>query len=122
MKHFVNFKSVPSLAKKKLASVLTPMGLGKFEKKIDLWLAICTTFPDVKMFPTRYVPSGDLENIYLEYYGEKKINKDEIQLCSALMLLGWIGEKIAGAKLFSIFSKTSPFLMEDMHSYFQGMS
>lgn len=34
MKHFVNFKSVPSLAKKKLASVLTPMGLGKFEKNL----------------------------------------------------------------------------------------
>lgn len=72
-------------------------------------------------FPTRYIPSADLENIYLDYYGEKKINKDEIELCSALMLLGWVGEKIAGAKLFSIFSKTSPFLMEDMHSYFQGM-
>lgn len=82
----------------------------------------CATFPDIKMFHTRYVPSGDLENIYLEYYGEKKVNKDEIQLCSALMLLGWIGEKIAGTKLFSIYSKTSPFLMEDMHSYFQGMS
>ena len=75
-----------------------------------------------KNLPTRYVPSGDLENIYLEYYGEKKINKDEIELCSALMLLGWVGEKIAGAKLFSIYSKTSPFLMEDVHSYFQGTS
>ena len=40
MKHFVNFKSVLSLAKKKLASVLTPMALGKFEKKLDMWLAI----------------------------------------------------------------------------------
>lgn len=67
-----------------------------------------------------YIPSADLENIYFDYYGEKKINKDEIELCSALMLLGWVGEKIAGAKLFSIFSKTSPFLMEDLHSYFQG--
>jgi len=86
------------------------------------WQAIlpCITF-HTNFFPFRYIPSGDLENIYLEYYGEKRINKDEIELCSALMLLGWVGEKIAGAKLFSIFSKTSPFLMEDMHSYFQGM-
>lgn len=67
-----------------------------------------------------YVPSGDLEDIYLEYYGEKKINKDEIELCTALLLLGWIGEHFGGAKLFSKYSKTSPFLMENLHSYFQG--
>ena len=36
------------------------------------------------------------------------------------MLLGWIGEKIAGAELFAKYSKTSPFLMEDFHTYFQG--
>ena len=71
-------------------------------------------------FSTRYLPSGDLEEIYYEYYGEKKITKEEIEVCSAIMLLGWIGEKIAGAKLFPKYSKTSPFLMENFHTYFQG--
>ena len=73
-----------------------------------------------KIYFTRYVPSGDLEEIYLEYYGEKKITKEEIEVCSTIMLLGWIGEKIAGAKLFPKYAKTSPFLMEDLHTYFQG--
>lgn len=73
-----------------------------------------------KYFSSRYLPSGDLEEIYLEYYGEKRITKDEIEVCSALMLLAWIGEKIAGAELFAKYSKTSPFLMEDFHTHFQG--
>ena len=38
MKHFIIFKSVPSLAKKKLASVLNPMGLGKFETNLTCGL------------------------------------------------------------------------------------
>ena len=69
----------------------------------------------------RYLPSSDLEEIYTEYYGEKKITKEEIEVCSALMLLGWIGEQIAGEKLFPKYAKTSPFLAEDFHAYFQGI-
>ena len=37
------------------------------------------------------------------------------------MLLGWIGEQIAGEKLFPKYAKTSPFLVEDFHTYFQGI-
>ena len=73
------------------------------------------------LFVIRYLPSSDLEEIYTEYYGEKKITKEEIEVCSALMLLGWIGEKIAGEKLFPKYAKTSPFLAEDFHTYFQGI-
>lgn len=73
------------------------------------------------LFVIRYLPSSDLEEIYTEYYGKKKITKEEIEVCSALMLLGWIGEKIAGEKLFPKYAKTSPFLVEDFHTYFQGM-
>lgn len=67
-----------------------------------------------------YLPSRDLEEIYLEYYGEKKISREEIEVCSASVLLAWIGERIAGAKLFAWFSRQSPFLVEDFHTYFQG--
>ena len=90
--------------------------LGYEELKEYIWKL--TRF--ILSFCIRYVPSGDLEDIYLEYYGEKKIDKNEIELCTALLLLGWVGEHIGGAKLFSKYSKTSPFLMEDLHSYFQG--
>ena len=69
----------------------------------------------------RYLPSRDLEEIYLEYYGEKKITREEIEICSATVLLAWIGEQTAGAKLVAEFSKQSPFLVEDFHTYFQGM-
>ena len=69
----------------------------------------------------RYLPSRDLEEIYLEYYGEKKISREEIEVCSASVLLAWIGERIAGAKLFAWFSRQSPFLVEDFHTYFQGI-
>lgn len=72
------------------------------------------------LFVIRYLPSSDLEEIYTEYYGEKKITKEEIEVCSALMLLGWIGEQIAGEKLFPKYARTSPFLVEDFHTYFQG--
>lgn len=75
----------------------------------------------ITLFVIRYLPSSDLEEIYTEYYGEKKITKEEIEVCSALMLLGWIGEKIAGEKLFPKYAKTSPFLVEDFHTYFQGI-
>ena len=81
---------------------------------------MCITQQTNWNFSCRYLPSGDLEQIYIEYYGEKKITKEEIEVCSAIMLLGWIGEKLAGAKLFSRYANTSPFLMEDLHTYFQG--
>lgn len=71
-------------------------------------------------FKEWYLPSRDLEEIYLEYYGEKKITREEIEICSATVLLAWIGEQTAGAKLVAEFSKQSPFLVEDFHTYFQG--
>ncbi|KAK2566631.1 Phosphatidylinositol-glycan-specific phospholipase D [Acropora cervicornis] len=55
---------------------------------------------DTSQIPTGlkewYLPSRDLEEIYLEYYGEKKISREEIEVCSASVLLAWIGERIAG--------------------------
>ena len=66
------------------------------------------------------MPTEDLANIYTEYYGQSVMTSEEIKVCSGIEFLGWMGEKIAGAKLFQRYSKKSPFLMESIHDYFQG--
>ena len=48
------------------------------------------------------------------------ITKDIIEECSTLLFLAWLGEKIAGAKLFKKYAKKSPFLHENLHNYFLG--
>jgi len=67
-----------------------------------------------------FVPSADLYEIYKEYYGKEVITKDIIEECSTLLFLAWLGEKIAGAKLFKTYAKKSPFLHENLHNYFLG--
>lgn len=67
-----------------------------------------------------YIPVGDLLSIYKELYGEVKINADVISSCSMLLYAEWIGEKLAGAELFSTYAQQSPFLVEELHSYFLG--
>ena len=75
----------------------------------------------VTLFHTRrFVPSADLYEIYKEYYGKEVITKDIIEECSTLLFLAWLGEKIAGAKLFKTYAKKSPFLHENLHNYFLG--
>ena len=66
------------------------------------------------------MPSADLYEIYKEYYGKEMITKDIIEECSTLLFLAWLGEKIAGAKLFKRYAKKSPFLHENLHNYFLG--
>ena len=62
----------------------------------------------------------DLVNIYKELYGEEKINAEVILPCSLLLYAEWIGEQLAGADLFTIYARQSPFLVEELHSYFLG--
>ena len=69
---------------------------------------------------TRYIPSKDLYNIYKEYYGKIEVPQIVIEACAELLYLEWIGEKLAGAKLFPMFAKKSPFLTEQLHDYFLG--
>eukprot|EP00794_Sanderia_malayensis_P010957 gene10957-12118_t len=67
-----------------------------------------------------HVPSKDLYEIYKEYYGQEKVTQKVIESCSELLYLEWLGEKLAGAKLFKMFAKKSPFLVEQLHNYFLG--
>jgi hypothetical protein len=59
-------------------------------------------------------------NIYKNLYGEEKINANIIIPCSSILYAEWIGEKLAGTKLFTFFASKSPFLVENLHSYFLG--
>ena len=68
----------------------------------------------------RYFPVFDLVNIYKDLYGEEKIDANVITSCSSLLYAEWIGEKLAGTKLFIFFASKSPFLVENLHSYFLG--
>ena len=49
------------------------------------------------------------------------MTSEEIEICSHIEYLGWLGEKTGGAELFSKYAKQSPFLMEELHDYFQGI-
>ena len=69
---------------------------------------------------SRFIPSKDLYNIYKEFYGEERIQVDIIEECTTLLFLAWLGEKIAGAKLFKEYAKKSPFLEEKLQNYFLG--
>jgi hypothetical protein len=70
--------------------------------------------------PARYFPVFDLVNIYKDLYGEIRIDANVIIPCSSFLYAEWIGEKLAGAELFTIFASKSPFLVEKLHSYFLG--
>ena len=49
------------------------------------------------------------------------VTQEIIEECTTLLFLAWLGEKIAGAKLFKKYAKESPFLHEKLHNYFLGM-
>lgn len=68
----------------------------------------------------RYFPVDDLVNIYKGLYGKIRIDGSTIISCSSLLFAEWIGEKFAGADLFTPFASKSPFLVEKLHSYFLG--
>ncbi|KAK3086170.1 hypothetical protein FSP39_014629 [Pinctada imbricata] len=67
-----------------------------------------------------YVPVDDLYNIYNEMYGKNVIDKETIESCSTLMLVGAIAEFFASAELFQEVADTSPFLVDNLQSYFLG--
>ena len=75
---------------------------------------------DISLSETWYFPVSDLVNIYKDLYGEEKIDANVIISCSSLLYAEWIGEKVAGTKLFTLFASKSPFLVENLHNYFLG--
>jgi glycosylphosphatidylinositol phospholipase D len=42
-----------------------------------------------------YIPVDDLYNIYIELYGEVRVNKSDIIECTSIMFLGRLGEQLA---------------------------
>ncbi|XP_028400201.1 phosphatidylinositol-glycan-specific phospholipase D-like [Dendronephthya gigantea] len=75
---------------------------------------------DILLTQKWYFPVEDLVNIYKKLYGKIRIDENIIISCSSLLFAEWIGEKIAGADLFTLFADKSPFLVEKLHSYFLG--
>ncbi|XP_025030992.1 phosphatidylinositol-glycan-specific phospholipase D [Python bivittatus] len=67
-----------------------------------------------------YVPVKDLLSIYEDYYGKKVITENTIVDCTYLQLLELCGELISVAKLYPIYAKKSPFLVDKFYDYFLG--
>ncbi len=67
-----------------------------------------------------YVPANDLYNIYLDMYGEVRINKSEIIECSTVMFLGRLGEQLAISLLYGNYYDKSTFLTDRLNDYFLG--
>lgn len=87
----------------------------------DLYFTCFDHHQSVSFF-CRFIPSNDLFEIYKEYYGKEMITKDTIEECTTLLFLAWLGEKIAGAKLFKKYAQKSPFLHQRLHNYFLGIN
>nr|XP_035968072.1 phosphatidylinositol-glycan-specific phospholipase D isoform X3 [Halichoerus grypus] len=67
-----------------------------------------------------YVPIEDLLEIYKKLYGREVITKNAIVDCSYLQFLEMYGEMLAISKLYSTYSRKSPFLVEQFQEYFLG--
>ncbi|XP_075399646.1 phosphatidylinositol-glycan-specific phospholipase D [Tenrec ecaudatus] len=67
-----------------------------------------------------YVPSKDLLGIYKKLYGRDVITNNVIVECTHLQFLEMYGEMLAVSKLYPIFSRKSPFLVEQFQDYFLG--
>ncbi|KAF6074567.1 glycosylphosphatidylinositol specific phospholipase D1 [Phyllostomus discolor] len=67
-----------------------------------------------------YVPVDDLLGIYKELYGREAITRNAIVDCTYLQFLEMYGEMLAVSKLYPMFSRKSPFLVEQFQEYFLG--
>ena len=68
-----------------------------------------------------YVPYVDLYNIYADLYdGQIRISRAQIVECSSLLYLARLGEHIALRFLYADYVDQSPFLADQLDSYFLG--
>ncbi|CAD5119903.1 DgyrCDS8482 [Dimorphilus gyrociliatus] len=68
-----------------------------------------------------YVPDKDMERVYEEFYGYKKVNSTVISDCAELLFLGRLGEHIGAIEvLYPEYAEASPFLVDEMSSFFLG--
>jgi glycosylphosphatidylinositol phospholipase D len=74
----------------------------------------------VSAFSDWYVPVDDLYNIYLEFYGEVRIEKKDIIDCSTLLFLGRLGESLVFSRFYSKYADKSMFLTDRFYDFFLG--
>lgn len=88
----------------------------------DVWNVYGLLSKDYKIDPDKYwyLPVDDLYNIYKEFYGKTRIDKDTIELCSGLLLLSEIAEILLGSEPFLVIANDSNFLIDNEMEYFQG--
>ncbi|XP_060630887.2 phosphatidylinositol-glycan-specific phospholipase D isoform X2 [Anolis sagrei] len=67
-----------------------------------------------------YVPVKDLLSIYMELYGQEVITEETIVDCTYLQFIELYGEVIGIAKIYPIYARKSPFLVDKFHDYFLG--
>ncbi|XP_077209130.1 phosphatidylinositol-glycan-specific phospholipase D [Paroedura picta] len=70
--------------------------------------------------PSWYIPVKDLMSIYEEFYGQEIITEDTLIECTYLQYLEVYGEVLGVAKLYHIYARKSPFLVDKFHDYFLG--
>nr|XP_056710199.1 phosphatidylinositol-glycan-specific phospholipase D [Euleptes europaea] len=70
--------------------------------------------------PRWYVPVKDLMSIYEEFYGQEAITEDAIIECAYLQFLQLYGEMFSVAKLYPVYARKSPFLVDKFYEYFLG--
>lgn len=88
----------------------------------DVWNVYGLLSKDYKINPDKYwyLPVDDLYNIYKEFYGKTRIDKDTIELCSAQLHLSEIAEILLGSEPFLVIANDSNFLIDSEMEYFQG--
>ncbi|KAK3759363.1 hypothetical protein RRG08_023483 [Elysia crispata] len=72
------------------------------------------------LFGDWYVPVNHLANIYQEMYGTDRVNRIVIRTCSEMLYLYKIAARLAAGSFFGSFAEKSPFLVDQLYSYFQG--
>lgn len=68
-----------------------------------------------------YVPTKDLHNIFLEYYGsDHGANENVIVACTTMLLAGRTAEQEMGPVLYSSYALQSAIFMDELQDYFLG--
>jgi glycosylphosphatidylinositol phospholipase D len=73
------------------------------------------------LFYFRYVPTKDLQNIWIAYYGDDRgISQNLISSCTLMLLAGRIAEQELGAILYPVEAIVAPIFLDEIQDYFMG--
>ena len=66
-------------------------------------------------FFSRYVPTKDLRNIFIAYYGDDHgISQNLIETCTLMLLAGRTAEQEIGAVLYPASARVAPLFLDEM--------